>query len=70
MTDGDKMDVDRVIQLSDYQNDRQTKFNDTNKPTKCYIAKAIDVREGTSGTSADVPRFGLRMHSVSSAIGS
>ena len=30
----------------------------------------IDVREGTSGTSADVPRFGLRIHSVSSAIGS
>ena len=30
----------------------------------------IDVREGTSGTSADVPRFGLRIHSVLSAIGS
>ena len=30
----------------------------------------IDVREGTSGSSADVPRFGLRMHSVLSAIGS
>ena len=28
----------------------------------------IDVWEGTSGTSADVPRFGLEMHSVSNAI--
>ena len=27
-----------------------------------------DVREGMSGMSADVPRFGLRIHSVSSAI--
>ena len=30
----------------------------------------IDVQGGKSGTSADVPRFGLRLHSVSSAIGS
>ena len=28
----------------------------------------IDVRKGTSGTSADVPRFGLRVDSVTSAI--
>ena len=28
----------------------------------------IDVGEGTSGTSADVPRFGLEMNSVSNAI--
>ena len=28
----------------------------------------IDVREGTSGTSADVPRFGLEIYSVSNAI--
>ena len=34
-----------------------------------YTIKPIDVREGTSGTSADVPRFSLRMHLVSSAIG-
>ena len=28
----------------------------------------IDVWEGTSGTSADVPRFGLEIYSVSNAI--
>ena len=28
----------------------------------------IDVGEGTSGTSADVPRFGLEIYSVSNAI--
>ena len=28
----------------------------------------IDIWEGTSGTSADVPRFGLEIHSVSNAI--
>ena len=27
----------------------------------------IDVWEGTSGTSADVPRFGLEIYSVSNA---
>ena len=35
-----------------------------------YIRSSVcvDVWERTSGTSADVPRFGLRIHSVSSAI--
>ena len=34
---------------------------------KCSWCYSIDVRGGTSGTSADVPRFGLRTDSVSSA---
>jgi len=28
----------------------------------------VDVGEGTSGTSADIPRFGLEIHTVSSAM--
>ena len=32
------------------------------------IVANIDVWEGTSGTSADVPRFGLEIYSVSNAI--
>ena len=35
---------------------------------KREVAPGIDVRGGTSGTSADVPTFGLRIDSVSSAI--
>ena len=34
----------------------------------CMIALTIDVWEGTSGTSADVLRFGLEIYSVSNAI--
>ena len=34
-----------------------------------FVAKGIDVWGGTSGMSHDVPRFGLRIHSVSNTIG-
>ena len=33
-----------------------------------WVTNGIDVWEGTSGTSADVPRFGLEIYSVSNAI--
>ena len=38
--------------------------------SKCWWLpiQPIDVWEGTSGTSADVPRFGLEIYSVSNAI--
>ena len=32
------------------------------------VGTVIDVWEGTSGTAADVPRFGLEIHLVSNAI--